>query len=233
MKIGSRILAVALAMASAPSVANAAVIINGDGSVTLSGSGGSFSLNFDGFGGSTPAVIAGLTSTIDFGFVNVTNSGKTFNLTYNVRNTSSAPITDSRVSGFGFDTAPNISSASSTGIFSTVGVGNVPNFGNVEVCFKAGGGTNNCAGGGGTGVAYGASGSGTIALNFASAPVNGSIALSNFFDRYQSIAGAGQVTSAIGRPVTAVPEPAAWALMLFGFGLAGVAMRRRTRVAFA
>ena len=30
-----------------------------------------------------------------------------------------------------------------------------------------------------------------------------------------------------------VPEPAAWALMLVGFGLAGTAMRRRTRVAFA
>lgn len=30
-----------------------------------------------------------------------------------------------------------------------------------------------------------------------------------------------------------VPEPAAWALMIVGFGFAGTAMRRRTRVAFA
>lgn len=30
-----------------------------------------------------------------------------------------------------------------------------------------------------------------------------------------------------------VPEPAAWALMIVGFGLAGTAMRRRARVAFA
>lgn len=30
-----------------------------------------------------------------------------------------------------------------------------------------------------------------------------------------------------------VPEPAAWALMIVGFGLAGTAMRRRAKVAFA
>ena len=31
----------------------------------------------------------------------------------------------------------------------------------------------------------------------------------------------------------AVPEPATWAMMIAGFGLAGVATRRRTRIAFA
>ncbi len=231
MKI--RAFAAALAIAATSSTANAAVVVNLDGSVTLSGSGGSFSLDFDGFGGTPPGVISGLTSTIDFGFVDITNSGKTFNLTYNIHNTSSAPITASRVSGFGFDTTPNISSASSTGIFNTVGVGNVPNFGNVEVCFKAGGGTNNCAGGGGTGVTLGNNSSGTLALNFATAPGNGSITLSNFVDRYQSIAGAGAITSAIGRPVTPVPEAATWMMMILGFGFAGTAMRRRAKVAFA
>lgn len=233
MKLARRALATAFAVAATISSANAAVTINGDGSVTLAGSGGSFTLNFDGFGGNTPSVIAGLTSAIDFTFVNITNSGKTFNLNYTIRNTSSAPITASRVSGFGFDTSPNISSATSTGVFNTVGVGNVPNFGNVEVCFKAGGGSNNCAGGGGSGVTLGGSSSGTIALRFSNAPSNGTITLSNFVDRYQSIEGAGRVTSAIGRPMAPVPEPAAWALMLAGFGVVGTAMRRRAKVAFA
>jgi hypothetical protein len=30
-----------------------------------------------------------------------------------------------------------------------------------------------------------------------------------------------------------VPEPAAWAMMLAGFGLVGVGLRRRTTVSFA
>ena len=33
--------------------------------------------------------------------------------------------------------------------------------------------------------------------------------------------------------VAGVPEPATWAMMIAGFGLAGAAMRRRTRIAFA
>ena len=33
--------------------------------------------------------------------------------------------------------------------------------------------------------------------------------------------------------VGAVPEPATWAMMIAGFGLAGVAVRRRSRIAFA
>jgi hypothetical protein len=37
----------------------------------------------------------------------------------------------------------------------------------------------------------------------------------------------GQVTV----PVSAVPEPATWAMMLGGFGLLGAATRRRNRVA--
>ena len=39
--------------------------------------------------------------------------------------------------------------------------------------------------------------------------------------------GAFTVTAAGSAPVGGVPEPAAWALMLAGFGLTGVVARRR------
>ena len=33
--------------------------------------------------------------------------------------------------------------------------------------------------------------------------------------------------------IAAVPEPSAWALMIFGFGLVGYTMRRRSKVVFS
>jgi hypothetical protein len=46
---------------------------------------------------------------------------------------------------------------------------------------------------------------------------------------YQTIA----LTHFSGQVGAAVPEPASWALMIAGFGLAGAAARRRTAVSFA
>ena len=36
-------------------------------------------------------------------------------------------------------------------------------------------------------------------------------------------------TEAVVNPPSAVPEPATWAMMITGFGLAGTALRRRNR----
>jgi len=47
----------------------------------------------------------------------------------------------------------------------------------------------------------------------------------NLFNTFQSTVGTGQVFT-----VSGVPEPGAWALMITGFGLAGLALRRRQRV---
>ena len=224
-------LAAALLMASP---ARADVI-----TLTPSDVGDTFSLDYNGFTGS--GVVDGLNATIAFTLQAVTGSRYVFG--YSLANTSSDPVQSSRVSGFGFDTNPELRGASSTGAFSIVATdGNVPNIGRVDVCFKDGGGSNSCAGGGGGGVSLGdAAGTGTLTLNFLS-PVS-SLTLSDFFVRYQSISGAGSTTSAVGSGTvsstsggntsgggtssggTPVPEPAM--LGLFGLGVAGLAFARR------
>lgn len=228
------VLASAAAVSATP--ANATVTLNPNGSYTVSGaSGGTISLNLDGWAGG-PQTINGLTSALSLTFASLTNGGTTYNFNYIVDNSSSSPITASTVTGFGFNTNPNISGASSTGIFNNAqvvnqgGGSNIPNFGNIDVCFNAGN-SNSCAGAGSgaNGVQINdANATGTLSLTFAVAP--GTIVLSDFYDRYQAIAGAGQVTSAIGRPMTpSVPEPGTWAMMLLGFGGIGYSMRRRRR----
>ena len=202
--------------------------------------GQSYTVNYDGFTQET-GVIDGLTGQATFTLTGVGENSYAFN--YSLTNTSSDPIDASRISGFGFNTDPNITSASSTGVFDTAASGNVPSgFGRVDVCFKGGGGSNNCAGGGGAGVELGDTGTGTLTLNFSELPDQ--LTLSDFFVRYQSIEGAGGTTSAIGRgtPSTSstgggnppsssggsnggTPVPAPGALWLFAAGLAGLGIR--------
>ncbi len=202
-------------------------------SATLSSSdtGSSFNVTYDGFTGG--GLIDGLTAGIMFTLTGVTPTSFTFD--YAVANTSTAPITGSRVSGFGFNVDPTISGASSTGTFATVGKdANVPNIGTVDVCFKGGGGTNSCAGGGGGGVSLGdGPATGSLTLIFAS-PLD-TITLSDFFTRYQSIAGAGGVTSAVGSGTvgtpggTPAPVPEPSLMLLFGSGALALAFYRRRR----
>lgn len=225
----------AMAMAAATSIATTAFA----DPITVSASdvGQSFTVGYDGYTQET-GVIDGLTGQATFTLTGVGQNSYTFS--YSVANTSSDPIDTSRISGFGFNTDPNITRASSTGVFDTAASGNVPSgFGRVDVCFKGGGGSSNCAGGGGTGVNLGDTGTGSLTLNFSSLPDE--LTLSNFFARYQSISGAGGTSSAIGRgtPSTSststggtppsstggTPVPAPGALLLFALGLAGLGLR--------
>ena len=215
-----------LALASAPALADAITLGVGD-------IGSSYDFAFDGYSGGT--TVAGLTSTAKLTLTAVTANSYTFN--YSLTNTTSDPV-NARLSGFAFSTGPKIASASSTGAFSytTLG-GSYPNgIGGVDVCFKDAS-TGSCAGGGNGGLFDGQTGTGSFMLNFAQ-PLT-ALTLSDFFVRYQSITGAGNITSGSGTGTlttsggststggTPVPEPGM--IGLLGAALAGVAFARRRR----
>ncbi len=192
-------------------------------------------LNYNGYDSNGGASIGGLTGSTTFTLTGV--SGNDYSFDYSVTNTSSAPVTGSRLSGFAFNTDPEISGASSAGAFAFTSLDKTyPNgIGEVDVCFKDAN-TNSCAGGGSGGLTLGQTGTGNFTLSF-SKPVS-ALTLGNFFVRYQSITGVPGVSSATGDGTissggststggTPVPEPGM--LGLFGAGIIGLALARRRR----
>lgn len=207
-------------------------------SFLFSNVGDSYTIDFNGYTGNPDTPISGLTGQIIYSLSSISADGKTYSFGVTVANTSGGDTETSRLSGFGFNVDPDIKKngaiALSSSDFSVVGSGQVPSgFGKVEVCFFGGGGKN-CSGGGNGGAQLGQTLTGDFSLSFASAPVDG-ITFDNLFVRYQSItnnaagikggSGVGQPTT----PVSAVPEPATWGMMIVGFGLIGASMRRSRR----
>lgn len=219
--------AISVAMSAAPALAD---------TIPLDASkiGESYSFNYNGY--SDGATINGLTSTATFKLTGI--DGNSYAFDYSVTNTSSAPVTGSRLSGFAFNTDPDIASATSTGAFSyTTLDSNYPNgIGTVGVCFKDAQ-TGSCAGGANGGLAAGQTGTGTFSLNFLQ-PVS-ALSLSDFYVRYQSIEGVRGITSASGSGSltststststggTPVPEPGV--LGMFAGAAIGLAVVRRRR----
>lgn len=198
--------------------------------------GESFTIDFDGFVDSGPA-IDGLSSSLTLTLTGIENGVYTFE--YSMTNTGAdGDGIDSRVAGFAFNTDPDIDSASSTGTYRFTNTdSNYPNgIGNVDVCFQARR-TGSCAGGGSGGVYDGNTGTGTLSLSFGTAPAE--LTLDDFFVRYQSISGIDGVTSASGRQVTStstssgmnVPEPNM--VLLFAFAILALASGTRRRFAAA
>jgi hypothetical protein len=172
-----------------------------------------------------------LTATATFSIVSW--SGSTVVLGITIDNTAGANWEGATVSAIGFDTDPDVVSASSTGVFTGAFVGgSFPNnFGSVDVCAISKNNpsqpVNNCNGGNG-GVTIGTSGSLQLTLSF-SGPVS-SIDLSNLGIRWQQLNSQlyGIVDgSGTGGEVPPIPEPSA--AVVFGIGalILGASRARR------
>ncbi len=237
------VLLCALAIAALPSAAAAVTQVASPATFAAADIGVKVNRLYNGFVDET--LTSGLSSRTVFQLTAIGNGGRNWDFAYAVQNRFTAPVTAARVSIFGFDvdgiTASNntlaLQAASATGVYDTVARnGNVPQIGpTLDVCFRAGGGGGGCASGGGGGNSTAGSFiGGTFRLTFASAVQR--VILDNFFVRYQSVnsavlngaSGVG-VDTMLWSP--AVPEPATWAQMIAGFGLLGLAMRRRRALA--
>jgi hypothetical protein len=187
--------------------------------------------------------IPGLTAVLKLTLVSVSGGSTaagdtTWKFNYTVINSSTSPVTTSRVSEFGFDTASTstlkTSSVSGTGPFGYHGSGNFPIAGNRQICFK-GQNNGNCAGGGGTGVNKGGSPqSGTFTLVFNNKIKN--LSLEDLVIRWQNISTSSRQnclnnSSGIGYATSSesTPEPSTWAMLLVGFGGLGAMIRSRRK----
>jgi hypothetical protein len=204
---------VALGAAATATPANASLVLDTSTfSVTADHNAGpdQVTINFD-------SPVSGLTSALVLTLTGGT--GNSFDFTYNFTEVGAANLV-----GFGFDTNPNLTSVTNVaGLLQFFSNTTFPGSGNIEACFNGG---TNCSSASGQAGSF----SGGFTLNFSG---SGPFTLNDFVDRYASIAALNN-QSGEGHPfISAVPEPATWAMMLLGFTGIGMAMRRRRRPALA
>ena len=177
---------------------------------------------------------AGTSASLFLTLTEENNALNTFRFSYSLTNTSNLALNPtSRVRSFGFDdigldTTTGSATTADTNGFDTLSFDeNFPTgLGNREFCLFDSPG--NCIGGS-SGAIVGDAATGSFTLDYAGTGLT-QITLDNFAVRFQSTGVNGQ-GSGTGVPILApVPEPGTWAMMLLGFGAAGVAMRRRKRL---
>ena len=213
------------------------------GASIVSGVGSSFTVGLNGSTGNiTTSTDAFLSAQATFTVTQWEGSSIVFRV--DLANTSStAPGYHSRVTAFGFDVDGEVVSGTSvSGAFSKVVLDDTVHAhglatalgGPVDVCLKNGN-SPGCESGQG-GLAEGQSGVATLTLKFATLP--SSVALTNFFVRYQGVSTptaqglsgvgiASCVDTECGDVERSVPEPTI--LALFGVGLIGASYLRRRR----
>ena len=219
MRISTVLTGAALAFASA-SVANAAVVVG------EAQEGNTYTINFTGLNGEPPTAAPELQASLDLTFLTRSDNGRTYSFSYTIDNNSTV---NSRISGIAFNAAEDLTGGSTSGLFSQVKLGrNYPvGIGNVDFCLTNNNG-NSCAGGGNSGVTSGNSGSGQFTVTLAESADQ--LTIENFFIRFQSISPAvNGSTSGVGVEA-AVPEPATWLMMMFGFAAVGGMMRQRKQM---
>lgn len=219
-----------LALCASPATAASVLpTVTFDGQTYSSGEG--FSLFFNGVTDPNKTVVSNVESKLDLTFTGVDDAGQ-WNFDFQLLNLSKAPHTNSKVTGFGFNTDPVnpiIKKSSEDSDFFKVSSGSIANSFHVDFCVTGG---PNCAGGSNNGPLPGQSFDGSFSMVFGSA--QSALTLSNFHTRYQSLARGGSATGVLtsyvsNRMISAVPEPATWAMMLVGFGGVGFAMRRKRK----
>lgn len=227
-------LACAVALFAAPAQAVSTITLDSDQAQ-------SFVVNFVGV--TDPAGVRtneGFSGSVAFNFLGAI-ADKAYAFTYAVDNTSAAPADNSWIIAFGFDVDPNAKFAFDLGPFDEFNIGtpgsNANAFnglGSVEICFFE---ANSCNGTSAQGVTVNeAPETGFFTLVFKD-PTD-TISLDNFTMRWQdkgatrnsfiTVSGNGELPG--GPPVSAVPEPESWAMLMVGFGLVGAAVRRRRQV---
>ncbi len=191
-------------------------------------------LAFDGLTDSAGVQIAGTGALDALVTLRLTaTDGFTWRFNYEVRNQAGTGFDRARITGFGFDVGnPDPRSISATGTFAKVGSGVVGGGFDTDYCFMTAG--NGCNTNSNAGIRPLEPAAGTFQLSYANRQTM--VELSNLYVRWQGSQVDKALPPRIETPAISVgwmetdpaPEPAAWAMMILGFGLVGAVARRRS-----